>query len=61
MHLNMNGIPHLLLSTCGDSVVLVHVFLQKHNTCKCTYEDELVMSLVCLVVCYFDNQVQTKV
>jgi hypothetical protein len=32
-----------------NSVLCVHVFLQKHNTSKCTYKDELVISLVCLV------------
>jgi hypothetical protein len=47
MHLNMNGTPYLLLWNCCDSVLFVHVFLQKHNTLKCTYKDELVISLVC--------------
>jgi hypothetical protein len=49
LHSNMNGTPHLLLWTCCDSVPFVHVFLQKHNTSKYTYEVELVISLVCLV------------
>jgi hypothetical protein len=47
--LNMNGTPKLLLWTCCDSVLYVHVFLQKHNTSKCTHEDELIIWLVCLV------------
>jgi hypothetical protein len=46
---NTNGTPQLLFWTCCNSVLYVHVFLQKHNTSKCTYKDELVMSLVCLV------------
>jgi hypothetical protein len=46
----MNKTPQLLLCTCCDSVLYVHVFLQKHNTSKCTYKDELVISLVCQVV-----------
>jgi hypothetical protein len=33
------------LNLC-DSLPFVHVFLQKHNTYKCTYEVELVISLV---------------
>jgi hypothetical protein len=40
----------LLLWTCCESVLYVHVFLHKHNTSKCTHEDELVIWLVCLVM-----------
>jgi hypothetical protein len=47
--LNTNGTPHLLLWTWFDSVLLVHVFLQKHYTSKCTYKIELVIWLMCLV------------
>jgi hypothetical protein len=32
---NTNENPQLLLWTCCDSVLYVHVFLQKHNTSKC--------------------------
>jgi hypothetical protein len=46
---NTNETPQLLLWTCSDSVLYVHVFLQKHNTSKCTYKDEHVISLVCLL------------
>jgi hypothetical protein len=46
---NTKKTPHLLLWTCCDSVLFVHVFLQKHNTSKCADKDELVISLVCLV------------
>jgi hypothetical protein len=46
---NTKGTPHLFIWTCCDSVLYVHVFLQKHNISKCTYKDELVISLVCLV------------
>jgi hypothetical protein len=47
--LNTNETPKLLLWTCCDSVLYVHVFLKKHNTSKCTHEDELAIWLVCLV------------
>jgi hypothetical protein len=47
--LNTNKTPELLLWTCCDSVLDVHVFLHKHNTSKCTHKDELVIWLVCLV------------
>jgi hypothetical protein len=47
--LNTNETPKLLLWTCCVSILYVHVFLQKHNTSKCTHEDELVIWLVCLV------------
>jgi hypothetical protein len=47
---NTNETPKLLLWTCCDSILYVHVFLQKHNTSKCTHKDELLISLVCLVV-----------
>jgi hypothetical protein len=47
--LNTNGTLQFLLWTCCDSVLYVHVFLQKHNTSKCSHKDELVISLVCLV------------
>jgi hypothetical protein len=47
---NTNGTPKLFLWTCCNSILYVHVFLQKHNTSKCTHEDELVIWLVCLVV-----------
>jgi hypothetical protein len=46
---NTNETPQLLHGTCCDYIIYVHVFLQKHNTSKCTYKDELVISLVCLV------------
>jgi hypothetical protein len=39
----------LLLWTCCESVRYVYVFQHKHNTSKCTHEDELVIWLVCLV------------
>jgi hypothetical protein len=58
---NTNGMPQLLLWTCCDSILYVHVFLQKYNTSKCTYKDEFVISLVCWVVGQFHNQIQTKV
>jgi hypothetical protein len=48
--INPNKTPKLLLWTCCDSVLCVNVFLQKHNTSKCTHEGELVIWLVCLVV-----------
>jgi hypothetical protein len=37
---NMNGTPQFLLWTCCDSVLYVHVFLQKHNASKCTYKSQ---------------------
>jgi hypothetical protein len=58
---NTNRTPKVLLWTCYDSVLYVHVYLQKHKTSKCTYKDELVMSLVCLVAGEFHNQILTKV
>jgi hypothetical protein len=58
---NMNETPQLLLWTCYDSVLYVHVFLQKRNTSKYTYKDELVISLLCLVAGQFHNKIQTKV
>jgi hypothetical protein len=36
---NTNKTPHLLFWTRCDSVLFVHVLLQKHNTSKCTYKD----------------------
>jgi hypothetical protein len=47
--MNMNKTPWMLLWTCCESVLCVHVFLHKHNTSKCTHKDELVIWLVCLV------------
>jgi hypothetical protein len=47
---NTNGTPKLFLLTCCNSILYVHVFLQKHNTSKCTHEVELVIWLVCLVL-----------
>jgi hypothetical protein len=47
--LNTNKTPKLLLWTCCGFILYVHVCLQKHNTSKCTHEDELVIWLVCLV------------
>jgi hypothetical protein len=38
---------------------LICEFLQKHYTPKCTSNGELVISLVCLVVGSFQNEVQT--
>jgi hypothetical protein len=39
----------VLLWTCCESDLYVHVFLHKHNTFKCRHTDELVIWLVCLV------------
>jgi hypothetical protein len=46
--MNTNKTPKILLWTCCESVLYVHVFLHKHNTSKCMHKDELIW-LVCLV------------
>jgi hypothetical protein len=47
--MNTNKTPLMLLWTCCESVLYVHVFLHKDNTSKCMHIDELVIWLVCLV------------
>jgi hypothetical protein len=48
-----------VLRTCCIFPHLIRESLQKHYTPKCTSNGELVISLVCLVVGYFQNEVQT--
>jgi hypothetical protein len=47
--MNTNKTPSILLWTCCESVLYVHVFLHKHTTSKCMHIDEHVIWLVCLV------------
>jgi hypothetical protein len=47
--MNTNKTPQMLLWTCCESVLYVHVFLHKLSTSKCMHKDELVIWLVCLV------------
>jgi hypothetical protein len=39
--LNTNKTPKLILWTCYDSVLYVHIFLHEHNTSKCTHNMNL--------------------
>jgi hypothetical protein len=41
--MNTDKTPYMLLRTCCESVLYVHVFLHKHNTSKCMHIDELVI------------------